>query len=104
MTAAQIAHTFLMRGLKAGLSLSQFAAIAWLAANESGDRIAILTGIGLTVSSTNGHSVLSRLVDLRLARKESVPTAHGGHAKLIYTITADGRRLLGLDKTEVASS
>ena len=67
MTAAQIIHSLLMRGL-------------------------------------NGCSILTKLVTLGLVTQESVPMPHGGgHAKLVFTITPAGLRLLGLKK-EAASS
>lgn len=104
MTAAQIIHSLIMRGMNADLTFTQFAALAYLAANKSGDRASVLSGIGRSVSSTNGCSILAKLVTLGLVTQEAVPMPHGGgNAKLVFTITPAGLRLLGLKK-EAASS
>jgi hypothetical protein len=94
MQAAEIAFSFLKRGLKNGLCLSRFAALAYLAANGERDRVEILLALGLSQSSRNSGSVVEKLVALRLLSRRMV---EGG--KYLYSVTPDGLRVLGLKST-----
>ena len=94
MQAAEIAFSFLKRGLKNGLCLSRFAALAYLAANGERDRLQILLALGLSQSSRNSGSVVEKLVALRLLSRRM-----GEGGKYLYSVTPDGLRVLGLKST-----
>lgn len=94
MSAAEIAFAFLVRGLKNDLCLSQYAALAWLAANGESDRLTIMRGIGRNVTN-NRDSVLRPLVGRGLVTQR-VLTPEKGHEKFLHSITPAGLRVLGI--------
>lgn len=98
MTAAETLFAFLIRGLNQGLAFSQWAALAYLAAHESGDRRDVLSALGYNVSSSNAAVILGSLVKLGFASHSLVSSSGPGatRPKHVYTITPKGLRALGL--------
>jgi hypothetical protein len=105
MTAAEIAFSFLLRGIKLDLCLTQFAALCWLAANGEHDRGAIMRATGLSMSTRNSDAIVGKLVALGLVTQRllTVPGV-GGRGKFLHDITPKGLRALGLPVTSKAAA
>jgi DNA-binding MarR family transcriptional regulator len=99
MQAAEIAFSFLKRGLKNGLCLSRFAALAYLAANGERCSAEIIQALGLNESSRNRSSVMDKMVTLGLLSRRFSETNLGGRGWL-YSATAEGLRVLGLKASQ----
>jgi DNA-binding MarR family transcriptional regulator len=98
MKAAEIAFKFLKRGMRQRLSISSFAALAYLAANGERTTLQIIQALGLSEGSRNRGSVLDRHVENGLISRRFLSKMKGGGG-FLYSVTPKGLRVLGLKQS-----
>lgn len=95
MKASEIAFKFLKRGMRHRLSISSFAALAYLASNGERSALEIIQALGLSAGTRNRVSVLDRHVAEGLISRRFLAKMKGGGG-FLYSVTPKGLRVLGL--------
>jgi predicted transcriptional regulator len=94
MKPAEIAFQFLKRGMRYRLSISSFAALAFLANDGESTALQIMKALGLSAGTRNRVSVLDNHLENGLISRRFVAKMKGGGA-FLYSVTPKGLRVLG---------